>query len=82
MKQGIVGIKPEIKKVDLDKSKLTVWLVDGRVIITPKKLFSFLRKPCGKAYISDGDTIIFDKADEVIHIEEVLGRYEDYRYKG
>jgi len=34
----------------------------------------------GKIFIAHGNTIIFDNADEVIHIEEILGRYEYYRY--
>jgi RNase P/RNase MRP subunit p29 len=79
---GIVGIKPEIKKVKLERSMLRVDLEDGRVIMVPKKLFPFLKKAAGKIFIADGDTIIFDKANEVIHIEEILGRYEDYRYAG
>ena len=77
---GIVGIKPTIKKVKLERNCLNVALEDGRIISVPRKLFSFLKKTTGKIFIADGDTIIFDKANEVIHLEEILGRYEDYKY--
>ncbi|MBI4648557.1 MAG: hypothetical protein HY738_18730 [Bacteroidia bacterium] len=80
MANGIVGIKPEIKKVRIERTCFSVVLTDGRIIIVPKKLFPFLKKTTGKIFIADGDTIIFDKANEVIHLEEILGRYEDYRY--
>ena len=81
MSQGIVGIKPIIKKVGLERGALSVLLVDGRFIKIPKKFFPFLKKPTGRIFIADGDTIIFDKANEVIHIEEILGRHEDYKYR-
>ncbi len=77
---GIIGIKPEIKKVKIELNNLRVALEDGRIIIVPKRLFPFLKKTVGKIFIADGDTIIFDKANEVIHLEEILGRYEDYKY--
>ena len=80
MSNGIVGVKPEIKKVKLERTNFKVALIDGRVIIVPKKLFPFLKKINGKIFIADGDTILFDKANEVIHLEEILGRYDDYKY--
>jgi hypothetical protein len=80
MTHGILGIVPQIKKAKIETNKLMVYLQDGRVVITPKKYFSFLRGNPGKIFIADGNTIIFDNADEVIHIEEILGRYEDYKY--
>lgn len=80
MSYGILGIAPKIKKAKIETNKLMVYLQDGRVIITPKKYFDFLKGNSGKIFIADGDTLIFDKANEVIHLEEILGRYEDYRY--
>ena len=82
MIQGIYKIKPQIKDVKNQRGKLFVSLEDGRVITIPKSYFPFLKKPAGKIFIADREVIVFDKADEVIHIEEILGRWEDYRYKG
>jgi hypothetical protein len=81
MANGIYGIKPIIKKAKFGARKLYIALEDGREISIPKKYFSFLKGNVGRIFISDGDTLIFDKADEVIHIEEILGRNEDYKYK-
>jgi hypothetical protein len=85
--EGIYGIHPVIKKVTFThKGKMDVHLEDGRIIIIPLSLFPTVKKlkeqERKKYYIADNDTIIFDKADEVIHIEQILGRYEDYRYTG
>ena len=80
MALGIYGIKPHILKVKIIGSKLFVKFEDGRELYTPKKRFPFLKGRLGKVYIADGETIIFDNADEVIHVSELLGRYEDYKY--
>lgn len=85
MNYGIVNIKPKIKKVKVELRKLQVSLEDGRIITIPKKYFPFIKGDPGKIYIAggeQGDVIIFDNYPEVIHIEEILGRWEDYRYKG
>lgn len=81
MNNGVVGIKPEIINVKLERNCFNVTLADGRIISVPKKLFPFLKKINGKIFIADGNTIIFDKANEVIHLEEILGRNEDYKYR-
>ncbi|MBX3163633.1 MAG: hypothetical protein KF900_04080 [Bacteroidetes bacterium] len=80
MTLGIVGVKPQILKAKVIGSKLFVKFEDGRELYTPKKLFPFLKGRLGKIFIADGETIIFDNADEVIHVSELLGRYEDYKY--
>lgn len=80
MTYGIIGIKPQIIKAKIAGTKLYVKFLDGRELYIPKKLFPFLKARTGKVYIADGETIIFDNADEVIHVSELLGRYEDYKY--
>lgn len=82
MSTGIVGIKPVIEKAALEGRKLFIKLKDKREITIPKQYFPFLKGDPGKIFISDSDTLIFENADEVIHISEILGRFEDYRYSG
>lgn len=82
MNAGIVGIKPVIEKAILDGRRLLIQLKDKREITIPKQYFPFLKGDPGKIFISDSDTLIFEKADEVIHISEILGRFEDYKYSG
>lgn len=77
---GVYGIKPKIIKVKIIGSKIYVKFKDGRELLTPKKIFPFLKGNLGKIFIADGETIIFDNADEVIHVSELLGRFEDYKY--
>ena len=79
---GIIGIKPEIEKASLEGRKLFVQLKDKREITIPKQYLPFLKGKPGKIFISDYDTLIFENADEVIHISEILGRFEDYKYSG
>lgn len=83
--EGIIGIKPTIKKVGFEhKGKISVYLDDGRIIIAPLKLFpsiAHLTMAQRRKYtIGDGEVIVFQDADEVYHIEQFLGRPEDYEY--
>ena len=55
---GIVGIKPTIKKVKLERNCLNVALEDGRIISVPRKLFSFLKKQLAK-YLLPMETLSF-----------------------
>ena len=84
--EGINGIKPKIKKIDFNiKGKMTVSLEDGRIILVPINYFPSIKKLSveqrRKYYLPDKEVIIFDDCDEVFHVEQILGRYEDYRYK-
>ena len=71
MANGVIGINPQITKVKIIGTKIFVKFTDGRELYTPKKLFPFLRGKLGKIFIADGNTIIFDNANEVIHISEL-----------
>ena len=83
--EGINGIKPKIKKIDfVIKNKMQVFLEDGRIVIVPlnyfpsiKALTSSQRK---KYFLPDREVIIFEDCDEVFHVEQILGHYEDYKY--
>ncbi len=83
--EGIKGIHPTIKKVGFEhRGKISIHLEDGRVIIAPLKLYPSIAKlsPSERRNytIGDGEVIVFRNADEVYHIEQFLGRPEDYEY--
>lgn len=83
--EGVVGIEPQIKKISFEqKGKIYLHLKDGRIIITPLKLFPSISKLSTsqrkKYTISDGEIIVFHHSDEVYHIEQFLGREKDYQY--
>ncbi|TAF73341.1 MAG: hypothetical protein EAZ53_12800 [Bacteroidetes bacterium] len=80
MRSGIIGINPKITNAKIIGTKLFVKFLDGRELYVPKKTFSFLKGKIGKLFISDSNTLIFENKNEVIHVSELLGRYEDYRY--
>lgn len=83
--EGFYGIKPVIKKITfVQKGKFDLHLEDGRIIAVPfskfpdvKKLTASQRK---KWYILDDYGFSFDDCNEVYHIEQVLGKYDDYKY--
>jgi len=83
--EGIANIKPEIKKIDFKKrGYLTVYFIDGRILLMPLKFFPSIKKiPVAKRtryQIADDNTIIFTYADEVYHVQDLLGIYENYKY--
>ena len=85
-KEGIINLKPKIKKVTFELTgKMNVWLEDGRNVIVPLKFFPSIQKLSPtqrkKHVIADGETIIFNDCDEVYHIEQILGRYDAYKYR-
>ena len=83
--EGITDTKPEIKKIDFKrKGYLTVYFIDGRILFMPLKFFPSIKKmPVVKLtryQIADGNTIIFTYADEVYHVQDLLGVYDNYKY--
>ncbi len=84
--EGFVNVSLRIKSVSFPiRGKVQVSLTDGRIIIMPvsafpsiKKLSLFQRK---KWYLF-GNGFSFDDCNEVYHIEQVLGVYENYRHEG
>lgn len=83
--EGFIGVKPEIKKITFTtKGKMGVHLVDGRIVILPLSLFPSINKlDQGQRMnwgIIDSSGFTFEDCDEVYHIEQILGREEDYKY--
>ncbi len=83
--ESIANIKPEIKKISFEKKGyLTVYFFDGRILFLPLKYFPSIKKLSSakrhQYQIADDDTLIFNHADEVYHIQDLLGIYENYKY--
>jgi len=83
---NISKISPSIKKISFPaKGKMNLHLVDKREIIIPLKYFPEIKKLSlkqrNKWYVLDEQMFSFDDCDEVFHIEQVLGKENNYRYK-
>ena len=85
--EGVIGIKPIIKKIKWDKpSAISFYLVDGRIITIPTSLLPSVKKTPtssrNKAQIINGNMFTWDGCPEVFHVEQILGKEKDYVYFG
>ena len=85
--EGFGRVTPRIKKVSFPKvGKFQVDLEDGREIILPISRFPSLKKVSTSdrrhPIILNGDSITWEKCNEVYHIQDILGFPENYIYKG
>lgn len=83
--EGFQGIQPVIEKVIFSfKDKIAIYLKDGRIIIAPLSQFPSIRQLSTierkKVNIIDDQLIMFRDCDEVFHIEQFLGREQEYKY--
>jgi hypothetical protein len=81
---GFWNITPKIKKVSFPvRGKMAVQLEDGRAIIVPLSSFPSIKKvpvkERSKWYLIGGG-VTWDTCPEVIHIEQILGNYANYRH--
>jgi len=85
--EGIHKIKPVITKLTFDTpEKIIVHLKDGRTIAAPLKYFPSIRKisPASrKQYrIVNDQIILFSGINEIYHLQDFLGKEQEYRYAG
>lgn len=81
---GYWNVTPKIKKVSFPvRGKMAVQLEDGRVIIVPLSSFPSIKKvpvkERSKWYLIGGG-VTWDTCPEVIHIEQILGNYANYKH--
>lgn len=86
LNEGFFSIKPTIKKLDFSlKGKMAVYLNDGRIIFVPLRFFpsikSLNRQKREKWYVLNDNMFSFDDCKEVFHLEQILGKEQDYSYK-
>ncbi len=82
---GYWNVVPKIKKVSFPiRGKMSVQLEDGRQIIAPLSSFPSIKKvPVSerpKWYLVGGG-VTWDTCPEVIHIEQILGNFDNYKHE-
>ena len=82
--EGYWDVTPRIKKVSFPiRGKMSVTLEDGRIIVVPISAFPSIKKvPVSerKQYYLTAGGVTWDSCSEVIHIEQILGNYNNYRH--
>ena len=83
--EGFWESTPNIKNISFPiRGKMQVDLSDGRVIVVPLSAFPSIQKlpkQEREKWFLIGGGISFDKSNEVIHIEQILGNYANYRHE-
>ena len=83
--EGYWDSTPKIKNISFPvRGKMQVSLTDGRVIIVPLSAFPSIQKLSTnerEKWFLIGGGISFDKSNDVIHIEQILGNYANYRHE-
>lgn len=83
--EGFWNVKPKIKKVSFQiRGKISIYLEDGRSVIVPVSNFPSIKKLTTtqrlKWYLF-GNGFSFDDCNEVYHIEQILGNFNEYRHE-
>ena len=83
--EGYFNITPKIKSLSFPKrGYFQVALEDGRIIIMPVSAFPSLKKVPVKErrnYYFIGGGVSWDSCPEVIHIEQILGNFQNYAHE-
>lgn len=83
--EGYWNIVPKIKNVSFPmRGKMQVEHEDGRSIIVDVARFPSIKKLSmsdRKDWYCMGGGFTFDKCDEVIHIEQILGNFQNYAHE-
>ena len=84
-KEGYWNVRPKIKRLSFPKrGKFQVDLQDGRSVTMPISAFPSLKRMPAKErenwYLMGGG-VTWDACSEVIHIEQILGNYQNYAHE-
>ena len=82
--EGFWDLKPKIKKIDFENNKISVFMQDGRIIIAPLSKFPSIKRLTPeqrKNWYIFGNGFSFNDCNEVFHIEQILGNYNEYRHE-
>ena len=82
--EGYWDVVPKIKKVTFPlRGKMSVALEDGRIITVPISAFPSIKKVPVKErnkYFLTAGGFTWDSCPEVIHIEQILGNFSNYKH--
>ena len=83
--EGFWNSTPKIKDISFPiRGRMQVNLNDGRVIVVPLSAFPSIQKLSKQErekWFLIGGGISFDRSNEVIHIEQILGNYAIYTHE-
>ena len=84
--EGFVAVEPVIERVTFGrKGFITLYLGDGRILMSPLTKFPSIEvlTPVQRRKLSivDDQLLLFQDTDEIFHLEQFLGREQQYRYK-
>ena len=82
--EGLIGIRPELKNISFERGKMHFHLKDGRIVVVPLSFFPSIKKLTTdqrtRWQIINNEGFTFVDSNEVYHIEQVLGKEEDYSF--
>ena len=83
--EGFWNSTPKIKNISFPiRGRMQVDLSDARVIVVPLSAFPSIQKLSKQErekWFLIGGGISFDRSNEVIHIEQILGNFDNYRHE-
>ena len=84
--EGAIGYEPRITKIGFTKrGSMDIHLNDKRIVVVPLDFFADIKKLSSeqrkKWSVISGEGFTFDDCNEVYHLEQVLGNYNDYKYR-
>ena len=83
--EGYWNITPEIETVSFSlRGRIKIELKDGRILFVPVAAFPSIKKLSlkdRKKWYRFGNGFSFDNCDEVFHIEQILGNFQNYRHE-
>ena len=83
--EGYWNITPEIKTVSFSvRGRIRIELKDGRILIIPVSAFPSIKRLSmkdRKKWYRFGNGFSFDNCNEVFHIEQILGNFQNYQHE-
>ena len=83
--EGFWDVTPKIKKISFSiRGKISIYLEDSRNIIIPISKLPSIKKlepKDRKKWYLFGNGFSFDNCDQVFHVEQILGNFDNYRHE-
>ncbi len=83
--EGFWNVTPQIYKISFPKKgKMNIHFADGRIIVVPISKFPSIKKLSvaqRKKWYLFGNGFSFDDCNEVFHIEQIFGNFQNYKHE-